>query len=199
MWDLMTPEQARWVVPLVVALIIVLGYLLYRRGRGTRLKKVLSEIGHDRIENLLIPNGDEGEIQIDHLILTSRGLLIIDIKEAVGTVFGSDKMQEWAVISEDRRYTFPNPQAALYDRIAAVRQIVRQVPVSGRILFLDGAEFTKGVPKLVSNLDELLEEFGEHDKDAAKVKVDAFTPHWDLVRKAALGTQVDEIVQRRTR
>ena len=80
MWDLMTPEQARWVVPLVVALIIVLGYLLYRRGRGTRLKKVLSEIGHDRIENLLIPNGDEGEIQIDHLILTSQGLLIIDIK-----------------------------------------------------------------------------------------------------------------------
>ncbi|MDH3374758.1 MAG: NERD domain-containing protein [Gammaproteobacteria bacterium] len=197
MADLMTTEQARWIVPLVVALIVVVSYLLLRRGRGTRLKRVLTEIGHDRIDNLLIPNGDEGEIQIDHLILTSQGLLIIDIKEAVGTVFGSDKMQEWAVISKDRRYTFPNPQAALYDRIAAVRHIVRQVPVSGRILFLDGAEFTKGVPNLVCNLDELLEEFGEHDKDVAKVKVDAFKPHWELIRKAAVGAQVDQIVGRR--
>ena len=171
---------------LLVALLFVVWYVVRIRRGGNRLKKVLTEIGHERIDALLIPNGDEGEIQIDHLILTSRGLLIIDIKEAVGTVFGSDKMQEWAVISKDRRYTFPNPQAALYDRIAAVRHIVRQVPVAGRILFLDGAEFTKGVPSLVSNLDELLEEFGEQDKDVAKVKVDAFKPHWDLIRKADL-------------
>ena len=98
-------------------------------------------------------------------------------------------MQEWAVISKDRHYPFQNPPAALYARIAAVRQIVRQVPVEGRILFLDGAEFTKGVPKMVSDLDTLVEEFGEPNKDAAKVKVDAFKPHWDLIRKAALDAQ----------
>jgi hypothetical protein len=157
----------------------------------------LTEIGYDRIDGLLIPNGDDGEIQIDHLLLTSQGLVIIDIKDAVGTVFGSDKMQEWAVISDERRYTFPNPQGALYDRMAAVRHIVRQVPVAGRILFLEGAEFTKGVPSLVSNLDELLTEFGEADKDAAKVKINAFKPHWDLIRKAALGAQVDQIFSHR--
>ena len=197
MGDLLQAEQAVWLIPLAAVLLGGLVFLVLRRRRGTRLSRVLSEIGFDRIENLLIPNGDEGEIQIDHLILTSRGLLIIDIKEAVGTVFGSDKMQEWTVISEERRYTFQNPQAALYDRVAAVRQIVRQVPVEGRILFLDGAEFTKGVPKLVTDLDTLAAEFGEADKNAAKVKVDAFKPHWDLVRRAALDTQVGEIVNSR--
>ncbi|NIA27582.1 MAG: hypothetical protein GWP02_05960, partial [Desulfobulbaceae bacterium] len=151
----------------------------------------------DRIKSFLIPNGDEGEIQIDHLLLTSQGLLILDMKDVVGTVFGSDKMKDWTVISEKRRYTFPNPQAALYDRIAAVRHIVRQVPVAGRVLFRDGADFTKGIPDLVSDLDALLSEFGEDDKVAAKVKVEAFKPHWDLVRKAALGAQVGEIVSRR--
>jgi hypothetical protein len=189
MADLMSTQLATWILPLVVVVLLIVWYLLRRRAGASRLKKILADIGHDRIENLLIPNGDEGEIQIDHLILTSQGLLIIDIKDAVGSVFGSDKMQEWAVISKDRRYTFPNPQAALYDRIAAVRQIVRQVPVEGRILFLDGAEFTKGVPKMVSDLDTLVEEFGEPNKDAAKVKVDAFKPHWDLIRKAALDAQ----------
>ena len=197
MAELFTGEQAKWLVPLGIVMLIVVWILHRRRNSGSRLKKVLNEISHDRIDDLLIPNGDEGEIQIDHLLLTSQGLLIVDIKEAVGAVFGSDKMKEWAVISNERRYTLSNPQAALYDRIAAVRHIVRQVPVAGRILFLDGAEFTKGVPSLVSNLDELLEEFGEADKAAAKVKVDAFKPHWDLVRKEALGTQVDQMLSQR--
>jgi len=193
MSDLLNSVQTQWIFALGAVALLVIWLLYRRRNSGDRLKRVLNEIGHDRIDDLVIPNGDEGEIQIDHLLLTSRGLLIVDIKNAIGTVFGSDKMQEWTVISDERRYTFSNPQAALYDRIAAVRHIVRQVPVAGRILFLDGAEFTKGVPSSVSNLDELLDEFGENDNAAAKVKVDAFKPHWDLVRKAALGAQVDRI------
>ena len=197
MAELLTTGQGLWALLLGAALLGLVIFLLLRRRSGSRLSRILSEIGFDRIENVLIPNGDDGEIQIDHLILTSQGLLIIDIKEAVGTVFGSDKMQEWTVISDERRYTFPNPQAALYDRVAAVRHIVRQVPVAGRILFLDGAEFTKGVPDLVTDLDTLAAEFGEADKDAAKVKVDAFKPHWDLIRKAALDTGLGDNVSRR--
>jgi len=193
MGELLTPDLAQWLIPAAIVALLFIWLLYRRRNSGSRLKKVLSEIGHDRIDDLVIPNGDEGEIQIDHLLLTSRGLLIVDIKDAVGTVFGSDKMQEWAVISNERRYTFSNPQAALYDRIAAVRHIVRQVPVAGRILFLDGADFTKGVPGMVCDLDQLLDEFGEADKAAAKIKVDAFKPHWDLIRKAALGAQVDQM------
>jgi len=197
MGDLFTAANTSWLLAAAV-LVLLLGWYLYRRNRGgSRLKRILGEISHDRIDGLLIPNGDDGEIQIDHLMLTSQGLLIVDIKDATGTVFGSDKMQEWTVISDEHRYTFSNPQAALYDRIAAVRHIVRQVPVAGRILFLDGAEFTKGVPSLVSDLDQLLDEFGEADKSAAKFKIEAFKPHWDLIRKAALGTQVDQIYSQR--
>jgi len=183
-------NELQWLIALAAVLVLLVGWLVYRyRSRGDRLQKVLTDISFDRIDGLLIPNGDEGEIQIDHLLLTSQGLLIVDIKKAVGTVFGSDKMQEWTVIGENRRYTFSNPQPALYDRIAAVREIVRQVPVEGRLLFLDGAEFMKGVPSLVAGLDDLEHEFGESDKAAAKVKVEAFKPHWDLIRKEALGAQ----------
>ena len=198
MGEIFAGDQYQWLaflLPVVLLLLIWMWYLL--RGRGSRLQRVLSDISHDRIDDLLIPNGDDGEIQIDHLLLTSQGLLIVDIKDVAGTVFGSDKMQEWTVISEDRRFTFSNPQPALYDRIAAVRHIVRQVPVAGRIVFLDGAEFTKGVPDLVAGIDELQAEFGETDKAVANVKVEAFKPHWDLIRKEALGAQVGEILGRR--
>ena len=173
-----------WPLLLVVLLLI----WLIVRGRATQgrsLTKVLDSISFDRIEALVIPNADDGEIQIDYLVLTAQGLLIVDVKDVNGAVFGSDKMQDWTVISNDHRYTFNNPQHALYDRIAAVRQIVRQVPVAGRIVFLDGAKFAKGTPGLVCDIDELIEEFGEQNKAAAKFKIEAFMPHWELIQAKA--------------
>lgn len=185
MTDLIPAGYVPWLLGLVAALLLVL-FVILRRRKGDRLQQVLDAIGFDRIESLVIPNGDDGEIQIDHVLLTSRGLLVVDIKDVQGKVFGSDKMQEWTVIAEDRRFTFANPQPALYDRVAAVGHIVRQVPVAGRLLFLDGAEFTKGTPDSVTGLDRLLADFGEPDKAAAKFKIDAFRPHWDRLHKAAL-------------
>ena len=184
----MTSFQGPPWIPLLAAIGgLLLLWFIYRRffARGSSLEQALAAIGFDHINALVIPGADEGEIQVDKLILTSQGLLVLEIKDVQGVVFGSDKMQDWTVIAEDRRYTFPNPQPSLYDRIAAVRQIVRQVPVTGRILFLDGAEFTKGVPEQVCDLEELVNEFGEPDKAAAKFKIEAFKPHWDLIRKAA--------------
>lgn len=182
--------QSPYFLLLVGILLLLLLWLLYRfiRGRGSKLEQVLRDIAYERVHDLVIPNGDDGEILIDQLLLTSQGLLVLELKDVEGAVFGSDKMEDWTVISAERRYTFPNPQHGLYDRIAAVRQIVRQVPVAGRVLFLDGAEFSKGMPGLVSTLDQLLEEFSEKNKKGAQVKVEAFMPHWELISRHASGS-----------
>lgn len=179
-----------WLLPLAAVALLLLVWLVYRfvRGRRGGLEGALADISFDRIEGLVIPSADEGEILVDYLLLTAKGLLILEVKDNQGIVFGGDKLQDWSVINDERRYTFSNPQPALYDRIAAVRQIVREVPVAGRILFLDGADFTKGVPDLVTNLAELVSEFGEPDKNAAKFKIEAFKPHWALIRKEALSS-----------
>ena len=178
-------DETLWILLFAAAVLIagLAGFRYFRR--GTPLEHALTEISYDRIEELVIPSADEGEIQIDQLLLTTQGLLVLEVKEVQGTVFGSDKMSDWAVIANDRRYTFSNPQPGLYDRIAAVRQIVRQVPVEGRVLFLGGAEFTKGTPSLACDLEQLVAEFGEKDKNAAKFKIEAFKPHWELIQKAA--------------
>lgn len=189
MTDFLQSLADPWFVALGLVLILLFTWLLYRYVRASRnkLRRVLNDIAFEQLNELVIPSVNEGEIQIDKLLLTSQGLLILEIKEVQGVVFGSDKMQDWTVMSDDRRYTFSNPQPAMFDRIAAVREIVREVPVAGRILFLEGAEFTKGVPRLVCTLDELATEFGEPDKNAAKFKIEAFRPHWELIEKAAIG------------
>jgi len=191
MSDFLTVGANPWLLPLLIVVALLLAWLIYRyvRARRNSLRRVLEDISYERFENLVIPSAHEGEIQIDQILLTSQGLLVLEVKDVTGIVFGSDKMQDWTVMADDRRYTLSNPQPAMFDRIAAVREIVRQVPVAGRILFLDGAEFTKGVPSLVCTLEELAREFGEPDKSAAKFKIEAFRPHWELIAKAAV--QVD--------
>jgi len=175
-----------WMLGLAAVFLLIVWLVVRRRQSAPRtLASVVNDIAFARIQNLVIPKADEGEIQIDHLMLTAQGLLIIEVKDVTGAVFGSDKMQDWTVIGEKNRFTFSNPQPALYDRVAAVKQVVRQVPVEGRIVFLDGANFTKGVPSMVCNLDELLSEFGEQDKAAANAKIEAFKPHWAHIQALA--------------
>lgn len=183
----------------VLLILLLVAWLMYRgsRRRGGTVADVVRRISHDYQQNLILPKADEGEIYLDHLLLTSEGLLVIDIKDVEGIVFGSDKMQDWTVIARDRRFTFANPQPGMFDRIAAVRQIARDVPVHGRIVFLPGAEFTKGVPGLVCQLKELAEEFSEADKQGAAAKVESFKPHWEKILSAA--RQADTGRSRRVR
>ena len=201
MSDYLPADFSRTHLLLLIAasLSLILLLVVYRRRRGGNrsLSRLFSAIAFERIDGLVVPNIDDGEIQIDHLLLTASGLLIVDVKDVVGVVFGSDKMQDWTVINEERRFTFANPQPALYDRIAAVRAIVRQVPVTGRILFLDGASFTKGVPKLVCQFDELLQEFVDKDKTSAKMKVEAFKPHWETIRRSAVASEAGRLIRYR--
>jgi hypothetical protein len=98
------------------------------------------------------------------LLLTPRGVLILDTRRVAGLIFGGDQMSDWTVIGR-RRFTFDNPQPALYDRIAAVKALVGEFPVEGRLLFSNIGKFTKGMPKYVMMLDGIEVEFPPVDRN----------------------------------
>ena len=182
---------------LLVAAIALLGAGLWYRRRMARdrLRQVLDEIGYARLDGLVIPNGDDGEIQIDFLLLTSQGLLILHIKDVQGTVFGSDKMQDWTVISNERRFTFGNPQYALYDRLAAIRRLVTNVPVSGYVAFTTRSQFSKGQPSDVIAMDALLALLTEQCAEEDRAQLEQWRPHWDSLRETAVATQVGHLLK----
>jgi len=64
---------APWILPLIAVAVLLAGWLVYRRffARGNSLEQVLADISYQRIEALIIPSADEGEIQVDQLLLTS--------------------------------------------------------------------------------------------------------------------------------
>jgi hypothetical protein len=130
-----------------------------RRSRRRALLTRLGRIAFEAAHQILVPDGMGGFIHIDHLLLTPRGVLVLDTRRVAGLIFGGDQMSDWTVMGRSRRYTFDNPQPALYDRIAAVKALVGDVPVEGRLLFSNVGKFTKGIPKWVLMLDGIEVQF----------------------------------------
>ena len=97
---------------------------------------------------------------------------------------GGDQMIEWTAIGKKRRYTFANPQHALYDRMAAVKLLTGDVPVEGRLLFTLRSEFPKGKPRNVVRIDDLAEDFPLVDKARGNITA-AFGDVWANVKKHA--------------
>jgi hypothetical protein len=182
-------EIPTWVWPVAAALLAAAGLVwAFLRFRAYRRRKALdasiANIAYEMLKNVLVPNGNGGQIHLHYLLLTQRGLLVVDMLDHPGSVFGGDQMLEWTVIGKKRRFTFTNPQHALYDRMAAVRLLTGEVPVDGRVLFTTRSEFPKGRPRYVTRIDELTQDFPVVDTARGNITA-AFGEVWANVKKNA--------------
>ena len=154
--------QATVAVMLAALLAVALTWAYRRWGRFRARKQIVRSfetVSAAVLRDVLIPDGSGGQLHIDFLLLTGRGLLVVDYRDVEGIVFGGEHMREWAVMNGSERTTFLNPLEALYDRIAAVRLLAGEVPVDGRIVFTDRSKFPKGRPPRVLRLDLLEGEY----------------------------------------
>jgi len=188
-------EELRKLPPLawlLIAAAAVLGFLLfwiwswYRRYRARKaLHAAVTAGAADHLRDSLVPDGMGGSFHVDFLLLTLRGVVVIDLRDVKGNIFGGDQMAEWTVIDGARRFTFTNPQSALYDRIAAVKAIAGEVPVEGRIIFTRRGRFPKGLPKWTLMLDALGAEFPAADFEAPAETIARFREGWQSLRDTA--------------
>lgn len=186
----MIPTDQITVAAIAVGLGVVVGLLLAWLWRWYRLRRArlalvaaVTGIGIDHVRDVLVADGNGGYLHLDYALLTPRGILVIDVRDVEGNVFGSDQMSEWTVMNGASRTTFANPQAALYDRIAAVRQFGAQLPVDGRVVFTRRATFPKGLPRFALGIDALSSEFPSVDRDTAERAAAAFRDHWERFKQ----------------
>ena len=168
------------VLPLLAWVVII-----WRKRRAHQhMEDVIDSIAYDVLRDVLIPNGMDGQITLQYLLLTERGLIVLDLLERPGAIFGGDQMIEWTSIGKKRRYTFRNPQHLLYDRLAAVKLLAGNTPVDGRVVFTARSAFPKGKSTYVLGFDELTAEFAVVDRNRGNV-VAAFANVWSNVKKSA--------------
>jgi len=180
----------------ISVLVLALIWLAYRRRIRLDADSMIRSVTTDMLAHFLIPDGDGGEIHVEYALLTPRGVIVIDTKEVDGNVFGSNAMQDWTVISDRKRFTFGNPQHALYDRMAAVKRFMPQVPVTGFVAFTSRAKFSKGQPNNVILLDKLVNELKAERKARRGESLDSFYPQWDSLRDEAVAAQVGRLLQK---
>jgi len=158
-------------------------WMLSRRDKR-RVARVTSGAA-DYLRNVLVPDGNGGDYHLDFVLLTSRGVVIIDMRDISGNVFGGDQMTDWTLMDGAHRSTFVNPQSGLYDRIASVKAIATDTPVEGRIVFTKRAKFPKGLPRFTVMIDSVAAEFPRLGAAELEIAVSKYRPGWTLLKEAA--------------
>ncbi len=177
--------EPRWIATGVAVAVAAVGATVSirayrRRARRRALLQRLERISVHAVHQVEVPDGMGGFIHVDHLLLTPQGILLLDTRRVPGLIFGGDQMSEWTVMARNRRYTFENPQPALYDRVASVKALVGDVPVEGRLLFSNVGKFTKGKPKWVMMESGLEVEFLMVDRSSdAEPGAEAYAEGWE--------------------
>ena len=168
---------------LAAAAYFIRDWVLKVRARKA-IDNVISSVAYDELRNVLVPTGTGDQIHVHYLLLTQRGLLVIDLFDVQGVIFAGEKMVQWSVFGPKRHFTFSNPLPMLEERTIAVKQLAGDMPVQGRIVFSMRGEFPKGHPEAVIRLDELQDEFPVVERAPGGAAA-AFAPVWERVKQAA--------------
>ena len=169
----------------LLGIIVVFIFFIRRRSVSNPLTDLIKEISIESLSDIVLLDDMDGEIHIEHLLLTIRGLVILDVKTSAGTVFGGNQMDEWTILTGQERISIQNPQEALYNRITALRLLVRDIPILGHILFIQGADFSRGRPGDVILPEELLNRYKKPNRQELERVMEAFSPYWQVICSSA--------------
>ena len=148
------------VIAVVIAVVILFLFIrAYRHNQHQRqINKLIKDLSHKSLRNVLFPDSVDGQIWIDCLLLTDGGLIVLDIRDYIGRLFGGDNINEWTQMIGVRSHKFSNPLIELPARISAVQEVAGDVPVIGHVVFTHRGSFQKGKPDGVYMVDEVYEQ-----------------------------------------
>lgn len=144
------------------------------RGRHSKLVRIIRQISSEHKRHLVIPDGLDGHIELDYLLLTSHGLVVLDHREIHGTIFPGAQLDLWTVLQDNHRFSIQNPFVTMRHRLNAVRALVKDVPVSGIVVFPDAVTFGNEPPENVIKESDLLERFSNSGIANTEMLIKAF-------------------------
>ncbi len=151
-----------WIAGLAVGLGILAGGLVWRArtAEQRRIRRTMRRLSQEGLRDVVIPDGIGGVLQIDRLLLTHRGVLVLDLRHYEGTLFGAERIDYWTQITKGGSYRFPNPLHENRLRVQAARALLPGVPVQGRVVFTGEGWFAHEPPAGVSRLETLARDLG---------------------------------------
>ena len=153
-----TAQHPAWYGIVLAMLLAVTFYLLWSpMGQvfsWLRLQKLISRTGFKRLSNIYVPDGMDGSLFIEHLMLQGDELLLLTVKRYRGNIFAADKIEQWTQVVSNHSYKFPNPLYQLEADLQSLRAAYPKTNINGLVVFAGDCSFPKGKPDQVYDINE---------------------------------------------
>lgn len=144
------------VLPLVIfvtALLAALNPLLKGAAGEKGVARRVHRLGFPCLHDIVTQATDGTLTQVDHLVLTAQGPLVIETKTYDGSIYGRREDREWTQALGKTKSRFQNPLRQNFKHIAALRHQLG-TEVLGLVVFAGTARFPNGVPAGVVTLPD---------------------------------------------
>lgn len=131
------------------------------RGEASVRNVILSKFqppDYHLLNNITLPFQD-GTTQIDHILISTKGIFIFETKHYAGWIYGSEQSKQWMQVIYGIKNRFQNPLHQNYRHMKAVRQLLDFLPkehIHSVIVFSGSAAFKSDLPKGVTYLSNLV-------------------------------------------
>ena len=151
-------------VGLISALLILIMILWWRRGRAARKgrkgEKIVAKELKDLkkrdyiiLNNLILPTSTNRTSQIDHIVVSTRGIFVIETKSLAGRISGSEHSQYWTQHMASQSRQIYNP---LLQNASHIRVLRRLFPEMDADFFISVIVFTEAW-RIDVRADEIVE------------------------------------------
>ena len=157
------------VVAAIGLVLFVVGFALGRYRRALRehmgegyIRKLLHQSFPSSdfhiLNNVTLPVGTH-TTQIDHILVSTRGIFVIETKHYSGWIFGDERSKNWTQVIYQKKSRFQNPLHQNYKHVKVVEQLLDFLPseaVFNVVVFTGSAKFKTNTPEGVFNPDSLV-------------------------------------------
>jgi hypothetical protein len=109
------------------------------------------------LNNVTLQYGD-GTTQIDHLLITQNGILVVETKHYTGWLFAHEKQKQWTQVIYQVRSKFQNPIFQNTKHVRATQQLLDFIPkeqIQSLVVFTGDAQFKTEIPSGVIHINQL--------------------------------------------
>jgi hypothetical protein len=150
-------KTALWLIPIFMFIHAV--RLLFPRFNGNTgemtVGEILAQCSPHVLHDVIIPDAKGGTIRLEHVLLTTEGLLVVETSRQRGLIFGNPRDRHWTRQLGQSSHRFVNPLWQNQLHVKILQALNLGVPVGGRVVFTDQARFPKGRAPGVTQLASL--------------------------------------------
>ncbi len=102
---------------------------------------------------------DGSTTQVDHVLISTKGVFVIETKHYRGWIFASPKFKVWTQCTYAGKYTFQNPMYQNYKHVKAIQSLfefLEPTIIHNMVVFSGNAVFKTVKPDNVHHIDELI-------------------------------------------